>query len=63
VITLAPDNAGVWQMHFSALDDPLEKYDCLKQVVRIHPGVLRAGKKLKKYIAGSKYRQAKASCT
>ncbi len=50
-------------MLFSALDDSLEKYDCLKQVVRIHPDDVRAQLKLKKYKAGSNYRQSKASRT
>jgi uncharacterized protein with von Willebrand factor type A (vWA) domain len=53
-----PDNAEAWQLLFSVLDDPLEKADCLKQVVRIHPEDEDAKRKLKRYQTGSEYQQA-----
>lgn len=53
-----PDNAEAWEMLYSAVEDPLERFDCLKQVVRIHPKDERARQKLKKYKASGVYREA-----
>jgi len=55
-----PDNAEAWLMLFSAEENPIEKCDCLKQVVRIHPNDESARQKLHKYQAGSEYREAKS---
>jgi hypothetical protein len=60
IITTEPDNVEAWQMLFEALDNPFEKYDCLKEIVLIHPNDLEARQRLKKYKAGSEYRAAKS---
>lgn len=54
-----PDNAQAWLLLFSALDNPAEKCDCLKQVVRINPGDKQAKLKLKKYRACAEFRDSK----
>jgi predicted Zn-dependent protease len=54
-----PNNAEAWQALFSVLEDPLEKNNCLKQVVRIQPQNAAARQKLHKYQAGSEYRDAR----
>jgi hypothetical protein len=61
VVHHEPDNPDAWMLLFSALDDPFEKHDCLKQVVRIHPKDERAREKLRKYKAGAEYRQARTA--
>lgn len=58
LIVREPDSAEAWQLLFSALDDPLEKADCLKQVVRIRPQDEDAKRKLKRYQTGSEYQKA-----
>jgi predicted Zn-dependent protease len=55
-----PNNAQVWQLLFEVLENPLEKCDCLKNIVRIHPKDKRASLKLKKYSASKECREAKA---
>ncbi len=51
-----PDNAEAWEMLFSVLENPHEKLDCLNQVLRIHPEDRTTRIKMKKYKAGSEYR-------
>lgn len=58
LVVREPDNAEAWQQLFSVLEDPLEKCDCLKQVVRINPNDELAKRKLKEYEEGSEYREA-----
>ncbi len=61
VVTRERDNADAWQMLFFTLENPVEKLDCLKQVVRIKPNDERARKKMRKYRAGAEYRESKAA--
>jgi hypothetical protein len=61
LVSQEPNNADAWWMLFSVLEDPIEKFDCLKQVVRIRPDDKRARQDLKKYKAGIEYREANAS--
>jgi len=61
LIVKEPENSEVWQMLFSVMENPLEKHDCLKNIVRIHPEDQQAFHKLHKYEAGAEYRLAKAS--
>jgi hypothetical protein len=61
LVTHEPDNADAWALLFSAIDEPFEKHDALKQVVRIHPKDERAREKLRKYKAGAEYREARAA--
>jgi hypothetical protein len=55
-----PDNEQAWLLMFNVLDDPQEKYDCLKQAARINPHGPVAREKLKKYRASAEFRQIKA---
>jgi hypothetical protein len=55
-----PKNEQAWLMLFSALDNPQEKYDCLKQAARINPKDQATRRKLQKYRASSEYRDGKA---
>jgi predicted Zn-dependent protease len=61
LVTSDPDNADAWGMLFWAVDDPREKHDCLKQVVRVRPTDVKAWQKLKKYESGAEYRDAIAA--
>jgi hypothetical protein len=55
-----PDNPMVWKLLFTVVENPMEKCDCLKNVVRINPGDRQAVQKLHKFKASAEYRQAKA---
>ncbi len=60
LISQQPENAEAWQLLFTAVDNPLEKEDCLKNVVRIRPKDERTRQRLHKYRAGEEFREAKA---
>ncbi len=60
ILRQEPNNVDAWLLLFTAIDDPLEKIDCLKRAVRLRPKDERTRQRLHKYQASSEYREAKS---